>query len=621
MNDSLIFKLTKTSKIWLIPPIFAFCSIVQAQQFQEVADKANLDITRNNNGHAIADYDLDGDLDIFIVALNSFSVSDSSTWSRLFRNNGDETFSDVTQTAGFQFQYTNPGDSGSEGQKMGAAWADYDNDGYPDLLLTHYRKVELYRNNGDGTFKDVASDAGIEDCYDCYNSSALWWDPDKDGDLDLYISDWEESNRLYQNNGDGTFTNRTEYFNLGDEGNTWTSISIDANHDGWLDLYLANDYFRNKFYLNINGDFFMEATTAYGLEDFGNGMGITIGDYNNDGFFDIYLTNIAEFASNPLFTAQAIGVFENDAADMGVDSAGWAWGASFFDADLDGDEDLYVVNGHDYSHHTNKFYKNMLVEGSNGFNDRSEISRADGPADAMSLTTFDYDDDGDLDMLVSNTDNAPYLYKNLTIRPDMASEKNWLKIKLEGTKSNRDGLGTILKVYAGEKVYHRYYHGAGLLSQNLLPVHFGLGENKMLDSLVISWPNSEPEVFYNIPANQTVQVIEHEGFIGEMEPPVTGIGKEFKRIYDHHIQIFPNPFENSTRFGFEITEPALVSLEIFDLHGKIHYALIPAYMVPGRNHIEWEGVNFSGTRLSPGMYIYNLRIGDLIYSGKIFNLR
>ena len=246
------------------------------------------------------------------------------------------------------------------------------------------------------------------------------------------------------------------------------------------------------------------------------------------------------------------------------------------------------------------------------------MSGTDGLADAMSLTTFDYDDDGDLDMLVSNTDNMPYLYKNLTIRPDLESKKNWLKVELEGTTSNRDGLGSILKVYTRGKVYQRYHHGAGLLSQNLLPVHFGLGENGMLDSLVISWPNSEQEVFYNIPTNQTVRIIEHEEFIGEMEPPVTGMGKEFSSISDHQIQIYPNPFENSTRFEFEITEPTFIRLEVFDLRGTSIYTLIPSGIVKGRNYIVWKGVDLSGAKLSPSMYIYNLTIGDLIYSGKIF---
>lgn len=593
-------------------------NISNAQQFKEMAGPANISGLRYNNGHAVADYDLDGDLDIFIVALNSFSEDDSTTWSRLLQNNGNNTFTDVTTISGFGTQYANSGEEGSEGQKMGAAWGDYNSDGFPDLLLTHYRKVELYRNNGDGTFTDKTSEAGIAECYECYNSSALWWDYDKDGDLDLYLSDWKEENRLYQNQGDDTFTDKTAYTNLGDPGNTWTSIPIDANHDGWPDIYLANDYFRNKFYLNMNGDYFMEATAAYGLEDYGNGMGITTGDYNNDGLFDIYLTNIFEFYPNSLFKALPSGVFENNAIEMGVDSAGWAWGTRFFDADLDGDEDLYVVNGHDYSHHLNIFYKNILNEGSNHFIDWSLQSGADGPADAMSLATFDYDNDGDLDMLVSNTDTVPYLYQNIVIRLDNTPENKWLKVELEGTISNRDGFGTIVKAAAEGKVYHRYYHGAGLLSQNLLPVHFGLGKINTLDSLMIIWPNSPEEVFYNIPVNQTVRVIEQQEFIAEVPTSITGIKVESGDMKNYPLKSYPNPFNRYTIFEFEMAEPGNIRLEILNIQGRMVYSTPEYKKMRGKNRIEWGGVNMSGIKQPSGMYLYKLYIGDASYSGKIF---
>lgn len=595
--------------------------IVLAQQFQEIAAQAGLGAMRYNNGHAVADYDRDGDPDIFIVALHSFSLIDSSTWSRLMQNNGDHTFSDVTISAGFGHQYANPGDSGTEGQKMGASWGDFDNDGYPDLLLTHYRKVELYRNNGNGTFTDITNDAGIQDCYECYNSSALWWDYDKDGDLDLYISDWKEANRLYQNMGNGTFTDQTSLTNLGDQGNTWASMPIDANHDGWPDIYLANDYFRNKFYLNMNGDYFMEATTAYGLEDYGNGMGITIGDYNLDGYFDIYLTNIFEYAPNALFTAQPSGVFVNDAKEIGVDSAGWAWGTSFFDADLDGDEDLYVVNGHEYSHHRNKFFRNMWIEGSNHFIDLSAESLADGPEDGMSLTTFDYDDDGDLDMLVTNTKAPPYLYMNLLIQPDMTADKNWLKVELEGTISNRDGLGSVIKLAANGKIYQRYHIGAALLSQNLLPIHFGLGNAQTVDSLMILWPNSTEEIFYNVPANQTVRVIEQQEFITEIGQQITAIKPGHGFMVGGLIQPCPNPFDQNTYFEFHMTRAGQVILEVRNIQGELLYHSPTYHLMTGRQTVEWDGADKNGVALSTGLYMYHLLIDDLQHTGKLLIVR
>ncbi|MBS0000812.1 MAG: VCBS repeat-containing protein [Cyclobacteriaceae bacterium] len=592
-----------------------------AQPFREVAGQLNLVNLRYNNGHAVADYDQDGDLDVFMVARRSFSPEDPDSWSRLFSNNGDLTFTDVTSESGFGIQYTNPGEEGNEGQKMGASWGDYNNDGYPDLILTHYRKVELYRNNGDGSFSETTASSGIVECSECYYSSALWWDYDRDGDLDLYISDWKEANRLYQNLGDETFKDMTAYANLGDTGNSWTSIPLDANRDGFLDLYVANDFFRNKFYLNINGDYFMEATSAYGLEDNGNGMGITVGDYNLDGLFDVYVTNIYEYEPNPLFTAMPGGFFYENAAEMGIENAGWAWGTCFFDADLDGDEDLYVVNGRDFSHHTNKFFKNMWLEGAAEFRDWSEISLADGPADAMSLSVFDLDDDGDLDMLVSNTDSSPYFYENRVIEPGKASDDNWLKVELEGTISNRDGLGTIVKATASGKSFYRYHHGAGLLSQNLVPVHFGLGAASAVDTLTITWPNSMQEIFYNIPSNQTVRVIEHQEMIMEKEGTVTGLKNNILNREANHPRPQPNPFTHETIFEFETLPGVINTLDVFSIDGTLLYSASGIRMPDGQVRIEWDGTDRKSVRLSSGIYLYQLNTGNTLYAGKIILFR
>ena len=617
IEDLIFYKMQGRFLLFLFFLILISCQVSRAQPFWEVANQVNFADLRYNNGHAVADYDRDGDLDVFMVALHSYSPDDPDTWSRLLRNNGDRTFSDVTIAAGFGIQYANPGEEGSEGQKMGASWGDYNNDGFPDLLLTHYRKVELYRNNGNGSFSDVTEESGITECFECYNSSALWWDYDKDGDLDLYISDWKQANRLYQNQGNGTFTDKTAYTNLGDLGNSWTSIPIDANRDGWLDLYVANDFFRNKFYLNMNGEYFMEATTAYGLEDYGNGMGIAVGDYNNDGLFDIYITNIYKFAPNSLFTSTSDGVFKEIAAELGVENAGWAWGVSFFDADLDGDEDLYIVNGHEESHHTNTFYKNMWMEGLAEFRDWSEISLANGPADAMSLTTFDFDDDGDLDMLVSNTDSVPYFYENRFIQPDKVSENNWLKVELEGTFSNRDGLGSIVKASALGKSFYRFHHGAALLSQSLLPVHFGLGTATILDTLTIIWPNSPQEVFYNIPVNQSVKVIEHQEFIPEKQTAVTGLKDGIILKQTGHLAPSPNPFSQYTLFEFEASMGEKVWLNIFNIDGTKLYTFEDTGSTDRTSRIEWDGTDGKGRKLPSGIYLFNLNTDETHYAGKV----
>ncbi|MFY0653040.1 MAG: VCBS repeat-containing protein [Cyclobacteriaceae bacterium] len=593
---------------------FFLGSEVQSQHFQDISTQMNLDNLSHHNGNAVADYDRDGDLDIFIVALKSYSSSDLSSKSILLRND-EGRYTDVTSGAGFGTHYANSGEDGIMGQKMGVAWGDFDNDGFPDLILTHYRKIQLFHNEGDGTFKEVTSTAGIEDCFDCYNSSALWWDYDRDGNLDLYISDWKKNNRLFRNNGDGSFSNKSKITNLDDAGNTWTSIPLDVNNDGWQDLYVVNDFYRNRFYLNMEGVYFRELTERFGLEDYGNGMGVTTGDYNNDGLFDIYLTNIFEDFPNPLFTCNAEGYFTEDANPMGVDDAGWAWGTSFFDADLDGDEDLYVVNGHESSHHQNKFFKNMRFEGQDNFRDWSANSQANGELDAMSLSTFDYDNDGDLDMFVSNTNGSPYFYQNQEISETFSGSYAWFKVELEGSVSNRDALGTLVELYSGENTLYRFYHGAGLLSQNLQAIHFGLGKAKKIDSLIVKWPLSEPETLYDLSVNQTAYIKEHQEVRAQKALVVTSLEEDL----EVEVNIYPNPFTEQVIIEFENSKSGKRGsyLQIFNLNGVEVHRSAPQNIQTDIVRYHWDGKNSSGADLKSGIYFFQLHLGDEIVTRKL----
>ncbi len=486
-------------------------STSHGQEFQEISANVNIHQSSELSSSAVADYDKDGDLDIFMVALNSFDENNPNTWSRLLKNNGDAGYEDVTLAAGFGQQYARTGTASEMWDKMGASWGDYDNDGYPDLLLTHFRKVELYHNQGDGTFIDVTEDSGIEDCYECHGSSALWWDYDNDGDLDLYISDWSLANRLFRNDGNNSFTNVSSETGLGDEGQTWASVPIDVNKDGWLDLYVVNDFrVANRLYVSVEGEFFIESTKEYGLEDYGDGMGITIGDYNNDGRFDIYLTNIFRNKYNPFFVGTPSGMFNERAKELGVDNADWAWGTHFFDYDHDGDEDLYVVNGFGADQNTNRLFKNMFAEGINGFNDLSETSGLNSIASAVGMEVFDHDNDGDLDILVSNTHTVADFYENEVISEDKTVAPGWLKVALEGVISNKDAIGTTLEITVSGRKLHRYHHGAAIMAQSLKPVHFGFEQVEKIDRLLVKWPSGIINAFFDIPANQTITIVEDE---------------------------------------------------------------------------------------------------------------
>ncbi|MCB9081431.1 MAG: CRTAC1 family protein [Lewinellaceae bacterium] len=470
-------------------------------------------------GIAVADYDLDNDLDIFVVAKFDFNSSDKTTWSRLFQNNNDGTFTDVTREAGFRGLYNfNAEDPGfGYGVKLGASWGDYDNDGYPDLILTNYLRIQLFHNNGDGTFQEVTQAVGLTAVNGCYNTSALWWDFNRDGHLDLYITKVGlcPANQLYQNDGDGTFTQVTAQTGTsGTKSRTWMALPVDVNADGWLDLYLSNDFAANELFVNNTGTNFSDQANAFGVDISGNDKGMALGDYNHDGRPDIYITNIG---NNRLLTQQPNQTFSNLAQDKNVLRAFYAWNSKFADFDLDGDEDLFVANGYQNDpiffpdNKTNFLFKNLTREGQDSFTDWSAPANLVESSNTMGMEVFDYDNDGDLDIFLANMDDQPYFYENQTITSNSPQNQHWAKIKLTGTTSNRDGLGSVLRISAQGFTQTRFNQGAGLLSQSLQPVHVGLANADQIDSLKIIWPSGIEEVYYDLPVDKTLTLTEGSG--------------------------------------------------------------------------------------------------------------
>ncbi len=599
------------------------CQSTTAQDFNRSEDVAGIDHLQRGNGVAVADYDQDGDLDIFMVAHPSFDPLDEITWNRFFENNGDGTFDDVTIQAGFDEQYVNTGDPATTGEKMGVAWGDYDNDGFPDLFLTNSREDQLYHNQGDGTFVDVTEQAGVAGCNDCYSSSGLWWDPDIDGDLDLYVSNLKGANTMFQNQGDGSFVDITEQSGLAGFGITWASVPLDVGKEGFLDLYTINDTQENQFFENREVDIsFNEASQAYRLNDEGAGMGVTIGDYNNDGLFDIYLTNIFNHHPNPLYTNLGTRRFQDDAAEMGVADTGWGWGTKFFDCDHDGDEDLYAVNGVEQKAYiegveqqdvSNFFFKNQLMEGTEGFSDWSVASGTNGEAKSRGLEVFDYDDDGDLDLVVANILESSFLYRNELIKESQPESANWIKIWLEGTTSNRDAIGTEVKVTLNGVSFYRWHHGAGFLSQSLKPVHFGLGSAQVIDKIQITWPGGEVEAVYNVPVNQTMRLMEGDN------PIVTGMDDD---LAEHHFEVYnyPNPYKSSTTLHLKLIKPGSLDLRIYSITGKELYKLNQQVLESGSIDLMWTGVDNDGNSLGAGIYFYTASFENDRVHGKMVKL-
>ncbi|TRX59959.1 hypothetical protein FNH22_07855 [Fulvivirga sp. M361] len=595
----------------IILSVLTVVNAVKGQHFTEVAEATGIAASKHCNGVAVADYDMDGDEDIFFVAAKSFDKDDPSTWSRLYKNEGDH-FVDVTIEAGFASQYINNGPLSGMGQKQGASWADYDNDGDPDLLLTHFRQVQLFDNNGDGTFTEVTESSGLVSCYTCHYSSGLWWDYDLDGDLDLYLSVWHNPttdlhryNVMYENRADGTFRDITDQLKIGDNGATWASVALDVNDDTLPDLYVVNDFGENRLYINAGPDLpFSEESEARGVNDKGDGMGVTIGDYNNNGHFDIFITNIDFIHPNALLTDNGDGYFDENSKKMKVGKAGWAWGTRFLDCDHDTDEDLYVGNGHFNYEASNVLFVNDASEGGTGFKDQSLTSNADGRFRAKGVEVFDFDNDGDLDIAVANWLNPPYLYRN-EVDQAASDAKNWIKISLEGTVSNKNAFGSKVSLSVGDETFHRYHHGANFLGQSIKPVHFGLGANKKIDKIEITWPTGITETFFNVNANQTITIEENEKVVLSL---TDAVAVELKRPY-------PNPFGNELTWDITIPERGDVVLKIMDKLGKVVYESIRYYDRGGIHQLRSDGLD----TLSNGLFYYTITYNNTSVKGKLLH--
>lgn len=502
--------------------LFVSNSLTAQFTFVHKGSLAGFGDLKENNGVSVADYDGDLDLDVFVVAKGYDDQGNPETISRLFRNNNNGTFTDVTEESGLtglltaeEVPSTFDNYDGLAGKKYGAFWGDYDNDGDPDMFFTHLAKVQLFRNNGDGTFSDVTEAAGILKINNCGNTVATWFDYNNDRFLDIYISDWRYcENTLYKNNGDGTFTNVTTTSGIQTLPAlpSFVPFPFDFNNDGFLDLYLTNDLSKpNDLFINLSGNSFEEKAEDYGLNSAGDDMGMTMGDFNNDGHFDIFITAIDE---NFLLTNNGDNTFTDKAAENSVDNSGWGWGATFADFDLDGDEDLMVVNGYDYptqnrSAEVNFYYENRYNQGESNF-----ISNVTNGVVELAISVealdFDYDNDGDLDLFVTNSDRRSSFYHNNTLEDN--NSLNWFKVQLEGTLSNRDAIGTILTLTTGLGDVKRYYTGVGFLGQSLKPVHFGLNDQTEITELKIEWPSGHVDTHQNLQANTFIKVIENQGY-------------------------------------------------------------------------------------------------------------
>jgi len=501
-------------------------------------------------GVAWIDYNQDGWLDAFFVnsGFTPFFHPEKAPQPALYRNNGDGTFTDVTEQAGIRTDGT---------FFFGVAVGDFDNDGFPDIYMTGYRHSVLYHNNGNGTFTDVTAKAGVGD-DGAWATAAGWFDYDRDGQLDLLVTSYVQfdedhpvscggnkpgyraychpdsfpgnSPRLYHNNGDGTFTDVTEKAGLlNNDGKSLAVVLVDLNNDGWPDIFIANDTQRNFLYLN-NGDRTfrdMSYTGGAGFSEDGKpeaGMSADAADVRNMGLYDLHVSHL-DFELNRFYRNNGDGTFTDATISSGLAQTNYrnsSFGARFFDFDNDGWRDLVVTNGHILDNialyhpgvtyaEERKLYRNL---GHGKFADvTSSLDAAfRSPRIGRGLAVGDYDNDGWPDLLVSNNGENGQLFRNAGGSEPAAQKNHWLGVRLIGTKSNRDGIGSALKLTAGDFVsYDQAKGGMSYCSGQDQRIHFGLGAHAKIDTLEITWPSGAHEVIKNVPADRYVTIEEGKG--------------------------------------------------------------------------------------------------------------
>lgn len=496
------------------------------------------------SGAAWGDYDRDGWEDLYIVntigplTMTRDEGRRAGTCNRLFRNNGDGTFTDVTKTARVGFC----------GWGMGATWGDYNNDGWPDLIVTAFGELVLYHNNGDGTFTEVTQRAGLSE-FEGFWTGASWGDYDNDGDLDLYITGYvryvpmendptalgfdienppginpssfePERNLLFRNNGDGTFTEVASRAGVANPmGKSLSAAWVDLDQDSWLDLYVANDVSDNAFFRNRGDGTFEDLSYPALVADYRSSMGIAVGDWDGDGDLELFLTHwVAQenaFYTN-LIREEGKLLFRDEADRYGLGQISLdyvGWGTFFFDYNNDGRPDLFVTNGSTLQQRDRPQLlvpqKDLLFwnRGADGFYDVSAVSGSyfDSLFVGRGAAFADYDRDGDLDLFVVNHGTRGVLLRN-----EGGSQQSWLQVALESRSCNRMALGAWVRVVVGNSAQVQQIGAqSSYLSQNSYVAHFGLGEAAVVDTVEVIWPcNGKRQRLEHVPARQRILIVE-----------------------------------------------------------------------------------------------------------------
>lgn len=486
-------------------------------------------VESSGGGAAFLDYDRDGYIDLYVCSgtwmegVSSGEKPDKLPHNHLYRNRYDGTFEDVTEKAGV----------GEPWYSMGVTVGDFNNDGYPDLYVTNYGPNVLLRNNGDGTFSDVTNRAKVSGGNE-FSVGAAWLDYDNDGLLDLYVGNYldfdpaykyyyapdgfpgplaydSQKDVLYHNNGDGNFQDVTDSMGIVDtDGRAMGVGAGDYDMDGFMDIYVANDHTLNYLFHNEGGKKFTDRGTMSGTAFSQAGeatvsMSVDFADYNNDGLLDMFVSDDTYCS---LYKNEGNGVYSDKSYPSGLSTVCAqfvGWSSTFVDYDNDGDVDIYKTNGalkHLYGH------EDQLLENT-GDGKFADVSLGRGEYFSKEYVgrgtcVGDFDNDGDMDVLVVNLNDSCRFLRN-----NKGNQNNWLMLHLTGTSSNRDGVGARIRISSGGKEQITLKKSTtGYISQNDPRLHFGLGKNELVEWIEINWPSGKLQRLENIRTNQILDVTE-----------------------------------------------------------------------------------------------------------------
>jgi ASPIC and UnbV/FG-GAP-like repeat len=557
----------------MVSSTIAMCASGPTIRFEDITSRAGINVrhhsrtyqgknadvlrmfTAGGSAVAVGDYDNDGYEDLFITD------SEKGMANHLFHNNHDGTFTDVAKEAGVA------GGNDATDIVSDAIWFDYDNDGLPDLLVARFGTPLLYHNEGHGKFRDVTADSGLKKFGNTI--AVIAFDYDNDGNLDLLFGNYFPPANLldlkdphvlpnnldgatngggvtlWRNTGRGTFEDVTERAGLG-KVTGWT-LDVghgDFNNNGLQDIYLACDFGTDHVFMNNGDGTFREATAKATGWDTKKGMNVDVADYNNDGWLDIFVTNIYDDYMKEcpmLWQNLGDGTFADVSSEVGVCDTGWGWAAKFGDFDNTGWQDLFVVNGlrsagpenylllllpmlttpgidfsdvNDWPNIGNRSWSGYQKKrffhnrGDGTFRETGAEVGVNNDRDGRGIGVIDFDNDGRLDLLQTNADQAPILYHNIS-----ENVGNWIELKLIGTKSNRDGIGARVQIQAGGLTQIRELDGGnGYAGESTRRIHFGIGAAAKIDHLQIRWPSGRVDQV-NVPINHLSYVQEGLGIV------------------------------------------------------------------------------------------------------------